>query len=67
MECACQAALSAGTIEALESFLARYASEDSACNALATTALATFAKPEGDGDGLGTIGGVSGENGGYGR
>lgn len=68
VECACDAALKAGTIEALEGFLARYGTEDSACSALASTALANFAPPDGSrpNNSLGGTGGVSGE-GGYGR
>lgn len=64
IECACDAALKAGTIEALESFLARYGKEDSACSALATTALAGFSPDQG-GDLNRTIEDTGGE--GYGR
>lgn len=51
IDCACQAALEANTIEALEGFLAKYgdqAEADSACLALATTALIKFGSSGGD-------------------
>ena len=47
-ECACEAALKANTIEALEEFIRRYPpgrSDATACTALAMTALVQFSSP----------------------
>jgi len=50
-ECACEAALKANTIEALEAFLHRYPpgrSKSTACTALALSALSQFISPQND-------------------
>ena len=63
IQCACDVALRKGTIEALESFLHLYSNEDSACSALASTALVKFGNNDKNGSpggGLTPGGGIPG-------